>query len=197
MISCYNDNAIAMGVHEPGQDGNVAAISVSSMCDGFLIEEVYVMGEHETYMRKAIKEALKAKEKSEVPVGAVIVKDGKVIARAFNMREIASDATAHAEVLAIRKACKKLQSWRLDGCTIYVTLEPCSMCSGALILSRIERIVFGAYDPKGGALGTSYDILAQKGINHWPEVIGGVLEEESGGLLKEFFKERRGKKSMD
>ncbi|MGB9812633.1 MAG: tRNA adenosine(34) deaminase TadA [Thermovenabulum sp.] len=146
---------------------------------------------HEAFMREALKEARKAFEGDEVPVGAVIVKDGEIIARGRNRRESLQDATAHAEIIAIKEACERLKSWRLSGCTLYVTLEPCPMCAGAVILSRIDRVVFGAYDPKSGCAGSVMDLFSCDKFNHHPEIIGGVLEEECARLLKEFFKKKR------
>ena len=149
------------------------------------------MNKHEEFMRLALIEALKAQSKQEVPVGAVIIKDGKVIARAHNKRESTQVATAHAELLAIEKACKKLKSWRLDGCVLYVTLEPCAMCTGATLLSRVDGIVYGASDPKGGCMGTVMDLTQIKAFNHQPWVISGILKEECGQLLTAFFKNKR------
>ncbi len=142
-------------------------------------------------MRLALVEALKAQTKQEVPVGAVIIKDDKVIARAHNQREKTQIATAHAELLAIEKACAKLKSWRLDRCVLYVTLEPCAMCTGATILSRVDGIVYGATDPKGGCMGTVMDLTQIKAFNHQPWVISGILKEECGQLLTSFFKNKR------
>ena len=139
----------------------------------------------------AIKEAMKAQDIDEVPVGCVIVKDNKVIARGFNKRETTQDPTSHAELKTLQKASKKLNSWRLDDCDIYVTLEPCIMCAGAIIQSRIRHVYFGAYDPKGGALGSSIDVLTANNINHHPEVTGGLLEEECSNILKEYFRHKR------
>lgn len=147
--------------------------------------------EHTKYMRIALKEAEKAYRVDEVPIGAIVVKDGKVISKAHNLREQKQSATAHAEVLAIEKACKKLGSWRLDGCVLYVTLEPCTMCIGASILARVDGIVYGAKDPKGGSLGSLYDVSLIKGFNHYPWIVSGVCEEESSSLLKEFFRNKR------
>ena len=147
--------------------------------------------EHTKYMMIALNEAKKAYQIDEVPIGAIVVKDGKVISKAHNLREQEQSATAHAEVLAIEKACKKLDSWRLDGCVLYVTLEPCTMCIGASILARVDGIVYGAKDPKGGSLGSLYDISLIKGFNHYPWVVSGVCEEESSVLLKEFFRNKR------
>lgn len=142
-------------------------------------------------MRLALKEALKAQQKDEVPVGALIIKEGKVIARAHNKRETSQIATAHAELLAIEKACVKLKSWRLDGCILVVTLEPCAMCTGAALLSRVDGIIFGASDPKGGCVGTVTDLTQVKAFNHQPWVISGVLANECGHLLSTFFKNKR------
>ena len=148
-------------------------------------------------MHIAIKEALKAKAIDEVPIGCVVVKDGKVIARSFNKREATQDPTGHAEIKTLQKAAKKLNSWRLEDCDLYVTLEPCIMCSGAIIQSRIRRVYFGAYDPKGGAFGSSINVLDANNINHHPEIIGGVLEQECSELLTSYFKEKRiNKKNM-
>ncbi len=148
---------------------------------------------HTRFMLEAIKEAKKAGAIDEVPIGAVVVKDGEIIARAHNLRQTRQIATAHAEILAIEKACRKLNTWRLEGCTLYVTLEPCPMCAGATILSRIETVVFGAYDPKGGSFGTSVDFTTIKAFNHRPVVFAGVLEDECASLLKDFFILKRNK----
>ena len=142
-------------------------------------------------MKEAIKEAKKAELIDEVPVGCVIVKDGKIISRGHNIRETKQNPIGHAEIVAITKASKKLKSWRLDGCDIYITLEPCIMCSGAIIQSRIRHIYFGAFDPKGGALGSSINVLKADNINHHPEVISGVLKEECSSLLTNYFKNKR------
>lgn len=146
----------------------------------------------ETYfMKEAYKEAVKAYKKGEVPIGAVIVKDGIIISRAHNERELKQDATLHAEMTCIRKACKKLNSWRLNDCDMYVTLEPCPMCAGALIQARIRKLYIGAMDPKGGAVGSVIDILAENKFNHKVEVAYGIMEEECSAILKEFFKNLR------
>jgi tRNA(adenine34) deaminase len=141
-------------------------------------------------MKKALLLAKKAAEKDEVPVGALIVREGKIIARAYNKRETKKSPTAHAELLAIENAAKKLGGWRLPGCTLYVTLEPCPMCAGAIINARIPTVVYGAPDPKAGALGSVYD-LAQGKLNHTPQVIEGVLRDECGAVLTEYFKNKR------
>ena len=151
-------------------------------------------------MREALKEAKKALLEEEVPVGAVIVKDGRIIARAHNIKEGKQDATCHAEVLAIRKACKKLNSWRLIDCDMYVTLEPCSMCAGALINSRIRKLYISTLDEKTGACGSVLNLLEDYKFNHKIEIQKYILKEESEALLKDFFKflrerNKNGKKS--
>ena len=143
------------------------------------------------FMNLALKEARKAEAIDEVPIGCVIVKDNKVISRGYNLRETKQDPTGHAEIVAVKKASKKLNSWRLENCTLYVTIEPCIMCSGAIIQSRISRVVYGAPDLKGGALTSSINVLEAKNINHHPEVIGGVLQEECSSIIKEYFKKKR------
>ena len=149
----------------------------------------------ERYMRQALKEARKAYDKDETPVGAVIVLDGKIIARGYNKRELKEDPTQHAEMDAIRKAAKKLGSWRLVGCDMYVTLEPCAMCAGALIQARLRKVFIGARDPKAGAAGSVIDILAVEAFNHKVEVEYGLLEEECSAILKDFFKNLRKRKA--
>lgn len=141
----------------------------------------------ETAMREALEQARAAASHGDVPVGAVVVREGRVIARAHNERELRGDPTAHAEVLALRAAADAVGGWRLDGCTMYVTLEPCVMCAGAMQLSRIDRVVFGAPDPKGGATGTLYNVAADPRLNHEVDVTHGVLAEESSRLLSDFF----------
>jgi tRNA(adenine34) deaminase len=153
--------------------------------------------EDEPFMREAIAEAMKAEADGDIPVGAVIEKDGVIIARAGNARKLSDDPTAHAEVLAIREAAKVVGNWRLEGCTLYVTLEPCTMCAGALVLSRLKRVVYGATDPKAGAVESLYTVLGDTRLNHNPEVAGGLLAEESALLLRTFFRARRGKKRAD
>jgi tRNA(adenine34) deaminase len=147
----------------------------------------------ELFMREALKQAARALRKSEAPIGAVIVKDGAVVARGHNERETRQDATLHAEMTAIRRACKALGLWRLHGCTIYVTLEPCAMCAGAIVLARIDRVVFGARDPKAGACGSVLDVLGDPRLNHRPAVAPGVLGDECSGLLSGFFAQLRRK----
>lgn len=143
------------------------------------------------FMHKALLEAFKAQDIDEVPIGAIIVKGGKIIARAHNEREKRNDPTAHAEILAIRSACRKVDSWRLVDCTMYVTVEPCSMCAGTILWARINKVVYGAQDPKGGALGSSYNLFAQKNLNHRPEITGGILEKECASIIREYFKKKR------
>ena len=143
------------------------------------------------FMKSAIREAEKAEKIDEIPVGAVIVKDGKVVARGHNKREIKQDALMHAEIGAISKACKKLGSWRLDGCDIYITLEPCPMCAGAIIQARIENVYFGAYDPKAGCLGSVCDLSGI--LPHKIKYEGGIMQAECEELLKSFFRNLRKK----
>lgn len=151
---------------------------------------------HEYWMDKAIAEACKAEEKAEVPIGCVIVKDGRVIARAHNLRETGQDPAAHAELLAIRKAAKKLGSWRLLDTTLYVTLEPCLMCMGAIILARVPRVVFGCLDPKGGAAGSLYDLSNDTRLNHRVEILSGISAAACSDQLSSFFRQLRQKKRL-
>jgi tRNA(adenine34) deaminase len=145
----------------------------------------------EKFMGEALAAARRAPAHADVPVGAVVVKDGVVIARARNLREKGADPTAHAEVLAIRRAAKKVGAWRLDGCTLYVTLEPCAMCAGAIVLARLPRLVYGASDPKAGFVGSLGDLCRDPRLNHRPDVTPGVLAGECGRILVEFFREKR------
>ena len=138
----------------------------------------------------ALKMAKKAYKKNEVPVGAIIVKNNKVIAKGFNMREKSQNAIMHAEIVAIIKACKKLKTYRLNDCQMYVTLEPCPMCAGAIISARIGKLYFGAYDPKAGCCGSVYNLM-EGNFNHKPQVEGGILKEQCGKILTNFFKKRR------
>ena len=147
--------------------------------------------EDEKFMALALEEATRAAELGEVPIGAVVVHDGEVIARAGNRRETDADPAAHAEFSALMRASRVLGRWRLTGCTVYVTLEPCLMCAGLMVNSRIDRCVFGAPDPKGGAVGTLYDVSHDARLNHEFEVEGGVLEAECAEVLRAFFKRRR------
>ena len=145
------------------------------------------------FMKEAIKEAKKAELIDEVPIGCVIVKDDKVVARGHNIRETKKTPLGHAEIVAIDKASKKLGRWRLEDCDIYITIEPCIMCSGAIIQSRIRHIYYGAEDPKGGALESSINVLEAKNINHHPEVTSGILEEECSNIISQYFKRKREK----
>ena len=147
--------------------------------------------DHERFMRIALAQAQKAFEADEAPVGAVIVHRGRVIARAHNQREMLRDPTAHAEILAITQAAAAMEAWRLQDTTLYVTLEPCVMCAGAMVLARIRTLVFGADDPKAGACGTLYNIPEDTRLNHRLEVVSGVLADECGGILTEFFRRKR------
>jgi tRNA(adenine34) deaminase len=149
------------------------------------------------WMAAALDEARLAGDAGEVPVGAVIVRDGNVLARASNRTIRDGDATAHAETMAIRAANASVGGWRLDGCTLYVTLEPCAMCAGAIVLARVDRVVFGAWDEKAGMAGSVGDVLRHPRLNHRPEVRGGVLEAECGALLREFFAARRAANFVD
>ena len=143
-------------------------------------------------MRLAIEQAQLALTAEDVPVGAVILDaEGTVVGRGHNKREATGDATAHAELLAIREACAARGQWRLDGCTLVVTLEPCTMCAGAIVLSRLDRVVYGAVDPKAGAVGSLWDVVRDRRLNHRPEVVSGVLAEESTDLLRGFFATHR------
>ena len=151
------------------------------------------MTREEKYMKMAIKEAKKAELLDEVPIGCVIVKDDKVIARGFNTREKDHLVTSHSEINALKKANKKLEDWQLVDCELYVTLEPCPMCAGAIYQARISKVYFGAYDKKQGALGSSFNLYDIPSLNHHPEVSGGILEEECSKLLKDFFKKKRQK----
>lgn len=145
------------------------------------------------YMIMAINEAKQAFLENEVPIGCIIVHEDTVIASTHNRKEQLSRATAHAEILAIEQACLVLGDWRLDNCILYVTLEPCPMCAGAIYQSRIKKVIFGAFDPKGGAYGSNFDINAIPRLNHYPSVSSGVLKDECGELLKDFFKTKRQK----
>ena len=156
-----------------------------------VIEEIRA-GDDERYMLEAVKEATRAAEEGEVPVGAVIVKDGQIIARAHNAIEAARRSSAHAEMLALEAAEAALDAKWLTGATMYVTLEPCSMCAGAMVLARISRLVIGADDPKTGACGSLYNIAGDERLNHQIEITRGVLAEECSALLKDFFRSRRG-----
>ncbi|MBW7475604.1 tRNA adenosine(34) deaminase TadA [Paenibacillus oenotherae] len=158
----------------------------------------FVREEDQRWMREAIEEALKAEQLGEVPIGAVIVKDGEIIGRGHNLRETSLDPTAHAEMIAIREASIKLGAWRLLECTLYVTLEPCPMCAGAIVQSRLHKVVYGTIDPKAGCGGTLMNLLQEPRFNHETELVSGVLQDECAALLTQFFKRvRKGKRRTE
>ena len=150
------------------------------------------MNEDERFMWQALREAEAAAEAGDVPVGAVVVHAGRIIGRGRNQRELLNDPTAHAEIIAITAAAASRESWRLDDCTLYVTLEPCAMCAGAVVLARPARLVYGAADPKAGACGSVLQVVDHPQLNHRLEPVGGILAAECGSILKEFFRLRRG-----
>ena len=149
------------------------------------------MEDFERYMLEALKEASLAALEDEVPIGCVIVKDGEIIAKAHNQRDKANNPLGHAEVLAIKKASEILKDWQLVNCELYVTIEPCLMCAGAIIQSRIKRVIYGAPDLKGGAFGSSINVLDASNINHRPEIVKGILESECSQIIKDYFKSKR------
>ncbi|HWO78660.1 MAG TPA: tRNA adenosine(34) deaminase TadA [Bacillus sp. (in: firmicutes)] len=155
------------------------------------------MNREHLFMEMAIEEAKKAREIGEVPIGAVLVLDDQVIARGHNHRETNQNSLAHAEIIVIDQACKRLGTWRLEDCELYVTLEPCPMCAGALIMSRVKKVVYGARDPKAGCAGTFMNLLQDQRFNHQCEVIDGVLANECGSLLTDFFQELRRQKKEE
>ena len=152
--------------------------------------------DHIKWMNEAIAQAKLAYREDEVPIGCVIVKNNHIIAKAYNRREGLQLSTAHAEILAIHQACNTLHTWRLEDCVLYVTLEPCPMCTGAIIQSRIQKVIYGALDPKGGCIESCTNLLDVKGFNHYPEYEGGYLKEECSSLLTDFFKAKRKSKKM-
>ena len=152
------------------------------------------MASEEKYMREAVRQAKKAAALNEVPIGCVIVHEGKIIARGYNRRNTDKSPLAHAEITAIRKASRKLGDWRLEECTLYVTLEPCQMCAGAIVQSRIPRVVIGCMNPKAGCAGSVLNLLQVERFNHQAEIETGVLEEECSGMMKQFFRELRERK---
>ncbi len=167
------------------RDGNM----IYSSDDEFLYEQD--AGSHASYMRVALAEAQAAMEENEVPVGAIIVRGAKIIAAAHNQREQLRDPTAHAEMIAITQAAESIGAWRLEQCVLYVTLEPCPMCAGAILQSRIPTVVFGASDPKAGAVQSLFQLLNDERLNHRCEVVGGVLAEPCGLILSQFFQQQR------
>ena len=176
-----------MNICEPGQDRNVAALSIVFMCDGFLKD----MERYEKYMLEALKEAELAAKEDEVPIGCVIVKDDAIISRAHNQRDKSHNPLGHAETLAIKKASEIIGDWQLVNCELYVTIEPCIMCAGAIIQSRIKKVIYGAPDLKGGAFGSSIDVMSANNINHHPEIIPSILEKECAQIIKDYFKSKR------
>lgn len=152
-----------------------------------------LLPDDETFMRQALREAARAEAHDDVPIGAIVVHDGVVVGTGHNERELRQDPTAHAEVLALREAARTLGSWRVLDSTLYVTLEPCAMCAGAIVLSRIPRVVYGTDDPKAGASGSVLDVTNTPQLNHRPEVVGGVLQPECAAMLRAFFAARRGR----
>lgn len=155
------------------------------------------MNVQEKFMKEALKEAKKAYDKAEVPIGAVIVLNGKIISRAHNLRETKKQSCAHAEILVIQKACKKLDAWRLENCEMYVTLEPCPMCAGAIINSRIKKLYIGAMEPRSGCVGSVLNILEEYKFNHQVEVYKNICSDESAELLRSFFKALRKNDSLE
>lgn len=151
----------------------------------------------EVYMKEAIRQAKKAYKLNETPIGCVIVQDGKIISRGYNRRNTDKNPLAHAEITAIRKASRKTGDWRLEGCTLYVTLEPCQMCAGAIIQARMDRVVIGCMNPKAGCAGSVLNLLQMDRFNHQAEVVTGVMEEECSSLMKQFFRELRARKKEE
>ena len=163
----------------------------------FFVYKIMKEKNHEYYMSLALKEAEKAKKMDEVPVGAIIVRNGEIVSKAHNLKERKRQAYAHAEFLAIQKASRKLNTWCLDDCDLYVTLEPCMMCMGNIILSRIRHLYYGTKDPKGGMVNSLIEIKQIKGLNHHPEITSGILQPECSQILTEFFREKRKKPKRD
>lgn len=159
-----------------------------------MIERVKFMTQEEKYMKEAVRQARKAYALEESPIGCVIVYENKIIARGYNRRNTDKSTLAHAELAAIKKACRKMGDWRLEGCTMYVTLEPCPMCAGAIVQSRMDKVIIGSMNPKAGCAGSVMNLLQIEGFNHQVEVVQGVLQEECSQLLTGFFKELRQKK---
>ncbi len=167
-----------------GGAGTVADAAGETMSERFFPRDDY-------FMRMALREAARASEHGDVPIGAVLVRDGELVAAGHNERELRQDPTAHAEIIVLREAARADGSWRLLDTVLYVTLEPCTMCAGAIVLARVPRVVYGASDPKAGACGSVLDVLGEPRLNHRPEVAGGLLAHECGELLSEFFASRR------
>lgn len=176
-----------MNVCEPGQDRNVAALSTIFMCGGLLKN----MERYDKYMELALEQARLAALEDEVPIGCVIVYRDQVIAAAHNQRDKSHNPLGHAEILAIKQASEIIGDWQLVDCELYVTIEPCIMCGGAILQSRIGKVVYGAPDSKGGAFGSSIDILTASDINHRPEIVRGVLVVECSQIIRQYFKNKR------
>jgi tRNA(adenine34) deaminase len=162
-----------------------------------LEKERLTQAEKEKWMAAALDEARKAEALKEVPIGAVVVLNGEIIGRGYNLRETTQNATTHAEMIAIQQACEAVGSWRLENAQLFVTLEPCPMCSGAMLLSRVEEVYFGAYDPKAGVAGTLMNLLEDERFNHQAYVEGGIMQEECGSILTNFFRELRKQKKNE
>ncbi len=154
------------------------------------------MTDHERFMKEAIRQAKKAEALNEVPIGCVIVRDGRIIARGYNRRNTDKNTLSHAELTAVRKAAKKVGDWRLEGCSLYVTLEPCQMCAGALVQSRIDEVFIGCMNPKAGCAGSILNLLQEERFNHQVKITKGILEEECSAMLSDFFKNLRSRKKM-
>jgi tRNA(adenine34) deaminase len=169
---------------------------ITGISDYHLYKEVFVLSEREQWMKEAIKEARKAEALNEVPIGAVVVHNGEVIGRGYNLRESTMSPTAHAEMIAIAEASNSLNAWRLLDCQLYVTLEPCPMCAGAIVQSRIEQVVFGTPDPKAGCAGTLMNLLQDDRFNHRADVVSGILQEECSAMLTNFFRTLRERKHL-
>lgn len=176
-------NALSLTVYTDGPR------RLRSCLAGWMAERFFALDEH--FMRLALREAARAVEHDDVPVGAVVVHDGELVGAGHNERELRQDPTAHAELLAIRAAARALGHWRLLDCVLYVTLEPCAMCAGAIVLARVPRVVYAASDPKAGAAGSVLDVLGEVRLNHRPAVAAGLLAEPSAELLRDFFAQRR------
>ena len=156
-----------------------------------------VMDNHERYMKEALKQAKKAYDIEEVPIGCIIVHEGKIIARGYNRRNIDKNTTSHAEMIAIKKASKKLGDWRLEECTMYITLEPCQMCAGAIVQARIPKVVIGSMNPKAGCAGSVINLLQMQEFNHQVDIVQGILQEECSHMLKDFFTDLRKMKALE
>lgn len=188
VITKYN----ASDCKSTAEDGSVLSdYSLDSRQAMNELAELNPLQPHDIWMKRALDQAVIAYDHGEVPVGAIIVQSGRIIAEAYNQRETLNDPTAHAEMIAITQAAENLGSWRLLDCTLYVTLEPCPMCAGAIVQSRIPCVIYGATDPKGGACDTLFNITSDIRLNHQATVLGGVMKEDCGAILTQFFREQR------